>query len=94
MPPTICTSNSLLQAISDAFPYPLLEFLGVLAPEATRLDIRRGLVVWRRKHRDDGEEDRLGGLHGGPALRSRFVAVLVVTWRVEDGDADFAIRVD
>lgn len=86
--------HPLLQTIPDALPDPLLEFLRIVTPQPSGLHVGWALVVRRRKHGDDGEEDGFGGLNWRPTLCGRFVAVFVITWRVEDRDADFAVGVD
>lgn len=46
------------------------------------------------EHGDDAEEDLFDALHGAPALAGRLVGVGVVSWRVQDRDADVTRRVD
>lgn len=71
-------------------PTPLLELLGIFPPHPRGFHVGGALVVGTAQHADDGEEDGLGGLDGGPALGGVLVAVGVVLRAVEDGDADFA----
>lgn len=83
-----------LEAIPDTLAHALLELCWIIPPQACSLDVSGRLVVWARQHGYDGEENGFGCLDGGPAFGGRFVAVLVFFGRVEDRDADFAVRVD
>jgi len=89
-----CSLPSILYTIPHTPPHPLLELFPILPPELACLDVRRALVVRAAEHTNHGEEDRLGGLDGRPALACFLIPVLIVFWWVEDGDADFTVRVD
>ena len=73
--------------ISSTF---LPKLFQIFPPHSRGLDICRTFVVRTAEHADDAQEYCFGGLNGWPALWGWFVAVGIVGWRVEDGDADFA----
>ena len=72
----------------------LAELFRVLPPQPSGLNIGGAFIVRAAKHADDAEEDRFRGLHWRPALRGRFVAVLVLFGWMKDGDAHVAVLID
>ena len=84
----------LPQTRPNISPTPLPKLLRILPPHPRCLHIRRTLIIRTTQHADDAQEDSFGRLDGRPALRGGFVAVRVVGWGVEDGDADVAGGVD
>ncbi len=88
----------LSEALPHAFPTALPELLArtfsLLAQQPGGLHVGRALVVGILKETDDTQQDRLGRLHGAPALARGLVAVLVLLRGVQDADAQLAARVD
>jgi len=66
----------------------------LLSKQPRRLDIRGALVVRRVEQADGAQQDCLGCLDGRPSLGGCFVACFVFLGRVEDGDAEAAVRID
>lgn len=83
-----------LQTIPHTLPHPLLKLRRIIPPQARRLHIRRRLIVRAGQHGDNAKKNRFGCLHGRPAFRGGFVAVLVFFGWVQDRDAYFAVLVD
>jgi hypothetical protein len=83
----------LPKTLPHALPDSFLEFLRIVPPQPRRLHIRRALVVGARQHRNHGQQNRLGRLHGRPALGRRLIAIFIFFGRMQDGDAHVAGRV-
>lgn len=84
--------------VAQALSHELLTFpsecFGILSPHLCSVHVGGTFIVGATQHADDGDEDGLRRLHGRPSFRSRFISILVVFGRVEDGDADFARGVE
>jgi hypothetical protein len=83
-----------LQAVPHTLPHALLKLWRIVSPQTRGLDVSRRLVVGAGQHGYDGEKNGFGCLDGRPALGGGFIAIFVFFWRVEDGDAHVAVRVD
>ena len=75
-------------------PHSLLELRPPLPPHLRRLHIRRALIIRLRKHAHHAQQYLLHALYGAPPLTRFLVVHWVVAGGVEDGDADFAVRID
>ncbi len=81
------------QRASDALSYFFFKFGSPIPPHFGRLNVCRALVVWFCKHRHDGYQDLFHTLDGRPSFGGTLVVVWIVSGRMEDGYADFAIQV-
>ncbi len=82
------------EEVADLLADAALKLGLVLTVELAALDVGARLDVGLGKHAQHGEEDAAHTLDGRPAFRRRLVPQRVVAGRVEDGDADGAVRVD
>lgn len=60
----------------------------------SRVDIGGGRNFCVVKEGQDGYQDRLNALSGGPTFCRQFSRHLIVAWRVENGDTQFAVLID
>lgn len=81
------------QTLLNIIPHNLLVFIPLLSPHPCGVHIRRTLVIGLRQHAHNTDEDLLDTLNGRPALGRLLVVVRVVTWWVQDRDADFAVGI-
>lgn len=94
-PPTpLVLAQTLPHALPTPSPIVLVLALLLLTQHPRRLDVCGALLVRAVKQADCAEQDRLGRLHGTPPLRRRFIAVLVLLRRMQDGNAQLAILVN
>ena len=75
-------------------PDPLLIRVFVLPQQHACIHIRRARRLRVIEQRDDAQQDRFDTLDGAPALAGALAGHFVFAGRVQDRNAEFAIRVD